>query len=156
MVLIMGDENDDVMAPMVDALTGAMAAILLVTIFLMLNTISSVSDSVKEYGKNALYKNEELINDVFKREPPTLILKENRVYFFKSYKLSEKQISLIKEKFKNKQPNKLIIYSNNEEDIVTYNTLLFIQATGLSKNLENLNIIYLPSRNGNITEFVWE
>ncbi|WP_023602569.1 hypothetical protein [Aliivibrio logei] len=152
----MGDENDDVMAPMVDALTGAMAAILLVTIFLMLNTISSVSDSVKEYGKNALYKNEELINDVFKREPPTLILKENRVYFFKSYKLSEKQISLIKEKFKNKQPNKLIIYSNNEEDIVTYNTLLFIQATGLSKNLENLNIIYLPSRNGNITEFVWE
>ncbi len=156
MVLIMGDENDDVMAPMVDALTGAMAAILLVTIFLMLNTISSVSDSVKEYGKNALYKNEELINDVFKREPPTLILKENRVYFFKSYKLSEKQISLIKEEFKNKQPNKLIIYSNNEEDIVTYNTLLFIQATGLSKNLENLNIIYLPSRNGNITEFVWE
>ncbi|OCH19962.1 hypothetical protein [Aliivibrio logei] len=152
----MGDENDDVMAPMVDALTGAMAAILLVTIFLMLNTISSVSDSVKEYGKNALYKNEELINDVFKREPPTLILKENRVYFFKSYKLSEKQISLIKEEFKNKQPNKLIIYSNNEEDIVTYNTLLFIQATGLSKNLENLNIIYLPSRNGNITEFVWE
>lgn len=156
MVLIMGDENDDVMAPMVDALTGAMAAILLVTIFLMLNTISSVSDSVKEYGKNALYKNEELINDVFKREPPTLILKENRVYFFKSYKLSEKQISLIKEEFKNKQPNKLIIYSNNEEDIVTYNTLLFIQATGLSKNLENLNIIYLPSGNGNITEFVWE
>ncbi|MGR6831709.1 hypothetical protein [Aliivibrio wodanis] len=152
----MGDENDDVMAPMVDALTGAMAAILLVTIFLMLNTISSVSDSVKEYGKNALYKNEELINDVFKREPPTLILKENRVYFFKSYKLSEKQIFLIKEGFENKQPNKLIIYSNNEEDIVTYNTLLFIQATGLSKNLENLNIIYLPSRNGNITEFVWE
>lgn len=155
MVSIMGDD-DDVMAPMVDALTGAMAAILLVTIFLMLNTVSSVSDTIKEYGKSALYKNEEMISDIFKREPPTLILKESRVYFFKSYKLSESQISLIKKEFGKKQPNKLSIYSNNEGDIITYNTLLFIRATGLSENLENLNIIYLPSRNGNITEFVWE
>lgn len=155
MVSIMGDD-DDVMAPMVDALTGAMAAILLVTIFLMLNTVSSVSDTIKEYGKSALYKNEEMISDIFKREPPTLILKESRVYFFKSYKLSESQISLIKKEFEKKQPNKLSIYSNNEGDIITYNTLLFIRAIGLSENLENLNIIYLPSRNGNITEFVWE
>ena len=148
--------DDDVMAPMVDALTGAMAAILLVSIFLMVSTMSSVAESVKEYGKNALYKNEMLLADVFDLEPPMLHLAQNKITFFKSFTMSEEQIRELKALFSGKTPAKLLLYSGDNENVVTYNALLFMEATGLSGKIDNIEIQYLPPRSDVFTEFVWE
>jgi len=152
-VKVVDDEN---LGPMVDALTGAMSAILLVTIFLMVNTMSSVSESVKEYGKESLYKNQEMVSDIFKREAPHLSLNDNRVYFFKSFKLNENQITLLNEEFELNRPRKLIIYSDSDESVITYNTLLFIESTVLKNYIDNLEIVYFPSLKDGLTEFFWE
>lgn len=148
--------DDDNLGPMVDALTGAMSAILLVTIFLMVNTMSSISDSVKEYGKESLYKNQEMISDIFKREAPKLVLKDNRVYFFQSFKLTDEQIRSLDEDFIYSEPKKLIVYSDSDESILTYNTLLFVESTYLREYIDKLEVVYFPSKNDGLTEFVWE
>ena len=148
--------DDDNLGPMVDALTGAMSAILLVTIFLMVNTMSSISDSVKEYGKESLYKNQEMISDIFKREAPNLVLKDNRVYFFQSFKLTDEQIRSLDEAFRYSEPKKLIVYSDSDESILTYNTLLFVESTYLREYIDELEVVYFPSQSDGLTEFVWE
>ena len=43
-------DEDEVFAPLVDALTGAMSAVLLISIFMMLNSMNNAAQSVKEYG----------------------------------------------------------------------------------------------------------
>ncbi len=150
----MNDDNE--LAPMVDALTGAMSAILLISVFLMLNTLSGVNDSIKEYSKQSLYSNQEKIHDVLNRKEPDLFLDKKTVSFYRSFKLSNEQIAFLNNLFEKDMPKKLTIYSNEDEDIITYNALLFITGTVLSQELDHLKIIYLPSRNGGFTEFVWE
>lgn len=148
--------DDDVMAPMVDALTGAMAAILLVSIFLMVSTMSSVAATVKEYGKNALYENEVLLSNIFDLEPPILELDKHRIIFFKSFDLTEEQIHELQTVFQTTPPKKLLLYSDSSESVVTFNALQFLLKTGLNTQLDNINFQFLPARSGVMTEFVWE
>ena len=150
------DEDDEVMAPMVDALTGAMAAILLVSIFMMLSTLSGVNESIKQYGQEALYKNEILMKDVFKREPPIIELKSNKLLFFTSFKLSKMQKEKLTLYFEKQTPKKIKIYSGDEKNIITYNTLLFLNDVGLDKIIDDIEIEFLPANMKGITEFVWE
>lgn len=150
------DDDDDVMAPMVDALTGAMAAILLVTIFMMISTVSDVAESIKSYGKESLYKNKIILNDVFNREPPILELKSNKLIFFKSYKLTEDQIKTLTNLFSTTPPIKLMVYSNDTENVISYNTLFFLKEVGLNKIIDSIEMTFLPERNKGITEFSWE
>lgn len=152
----MDEDSDEVMAPMVDALTGAMAAILLVSIFMMLSSLTGVNESIKQYGKEALYKNEMLMKDVFNREPPILDLKQNKLLFFQSYKLTQEQITEIKTIFSTQIPKKIMIYSDSENDILTYNTLLFLKDVGLNEHIDSIKLTFLPARTKGITEFVWE
>lgn len=152
----MDDESDENMAPMVDALTGAMAAILLVSIFMMLSSMNGINDSIKQYGKEALYKNEMLMKDVFNREPPILNLKQDKLLFFTSYKLTTEQIDELKSIFSKQTPKKIIIYSDSENDIITYNTLLFLKDVGLNDVIDSIKLTFLPARTKGITEFVWE
>lgn len=150
------DDEDDVMAPMVDALTGAMAAILLVTIFMMLSSITEVSQSIKQYGKESLYKNEILLNDVLNREPPILELNENKLIFFKSYKLTPEQIVELTALFSKTPPKKITIYSNDKENVITYNTLFFLKELDLNDIIHKIEIVFLPEKEKGITEFSWE
>lgn len=152
----MDDDSDDVMAPMVDALTGAMSAILLVSIFMMISTISTVSESIKQYGKEALYKNEMILGDIFKREPPILDIEKNILFFFKSFKLTSEQKEKLTLLFSNSAPSKLTIYSNDKDDIKTYNTLLFLKEVGLNEKIDSIELIFLPAKEKEITEFTWE
>lgn len=150
------DNDDDVMAPMVDALTGAMAAILLVSIFMMISTVADVSESIKQYGQDALYKNKTLLTDVFNREPPTLELKNNKIYFFKSFKLTEEQKTELTSLFLKTPPKSIIIYSNDIDNVVTFNTLFFLKEVGLNGILDKIKISFLPAKYKGITELTWE
>lgn len=153
----MDEETEEAMTPMVDALTGATAAVLLVSIFLMVSTIAGVSDSLKEYGNNALYKNEQVLNDVLNRKEPSLNFKRNEMSFYKSYKLSDLQINQIRGAFKLKVPIELIIYSNDKDEIITYNMLLFIRDSGLEKYIDSLVITYKKSqKNDGLTYINWK
>lgn len=152
----MDDETEEAMTPMVDALTGAMAAVLLVSIFLMVSTISGVSNALKEYGNNALYKNEQVLNDALNRQEPSLNLERNEISFYKAYKLSDLQKNKIKSLFDVEKPVKITIYSNDRDEIITYNMLLFIRDTELEKNIDSIFVVYEKSqRNDGLTYINW-
>ncbi|PKF51258.1 hypothetical protein AT251_05600 [Enterovibrio nigricans] len=87
----MDEETEESLAPLVDALTGAMAAVLLVSVFLMLSTVNGVSESLKTFGNKSLLEHEYLIDDALERKEPKLMLDTNSISFYKSFKLTEEQ-----------------------------------------------------------------
>lgn len=151
----MDEDSDELMAPMVDALTGAMSAILLVSIFMMLNSLTVVAEIIKQQGKEALYQSEQRMKNVFKLSAPILDLNQNKMYFFKSFNLSDEQKKELTKLFKDKPMKKLSVYSNEASELITFNTLNFINDVGLSKELDNFTIEFLPAKEKS-TEFVWE
>lgn len=153
----MDEELDDVMAPMVDALTGAVAAVLLISVFLMINTMNGASDALKNYKHEALYKNDRIINDALRRRPPEVDLKTSEINFFKSFKLTSVQIKYLKEYFKGRVPIKITVESNDSESVLTYNLLLFVTDLGFQKNIDDIEINYISSKlkNGS-TKISWE
>lgn len=155
-VMAPDEDNDDVMAPMVDALTGALSAVVLVSIFMMISVTATVPKALQEFGLESLVKAQEEMNDIFKREPPFLDLNNNRIYFFKIFKLEPEQILMLKDAFSKKAPKKMTVYSNESENVISFNVLFFLNSLNLSDYLNALQIIYLPARDGDITEFVWE
>ncbi|MGL4826552.1 MAG: hypothetical protein ACRC24_03560 [Vibrionaceae bacterium] len=151
----MDEDLENAMAPMVDALTGAMAAVLLISIFLMLSSMQKASSSIKEYGRQSLYKSEGLIADVFNRNPPVLNLKEKQLIFFKTYKLLPEQLEQLKIEFQT-IPKKISIYTDANDDMTTFHILQFLSETGLQKDIDKIELDFQPGRKGNLTEFIWE
>ncbi|WP_154124145.1 hypothetical protein [Grimontia hollisae] len=150
----MDDESDEVMAPMVDALTGAMSAILLVSIFLMISTISVVPESVKEYGKIALTKNSKLFEDIFDRTPPILDIKNFKISFYKIYKFTDDQLVMLKNEFV-EPPSSIDVYSSDKSEVVTYNLLSFMSQVGLIEDYDNITINFHEARESGLTEIFW-
>ncbi len=151
----MDEDSDEVMAPMVDALTGAMSAILLVSIFMMLNSMMVVSEVLKNKGKEALYQSEKKLANVFKLEAPIFDENKNILYFFKSFSLTGEQKKKLTTLFSEKPIKKLTVYSNESTELITFNTLSFLNDVGLSEDIENFTIDFLPTKEIT-TEFIWE
>ena len=143
----MDEESDEAMAPMVDALTGAMSAVLLVSIFMILNSLTTASDALKEYGKQSLFKNEQSVGDVFNLEPPVMNLEKNNINFFKSFKLLDEQKKELTELFAKKIISKITVYSDESSKIITFNTLLFLNEVGMSAKIDDIKLEFLPSKN---------
>ncbi|EHY1015759.1 TPA: hypothetical protein ACGU7E_003219 [Vibrio vulnificus] len=153
----MDEETEEAMTPMVDALTGATSAVLLISIFLMISTLTGVSDALKEYGNNALYKNEQILNDVLNRSEPIFAKENNEISFYKAYKLSKEQINFLKDSFSRKKPTKIIITSNDSDNVLTYNMLLFIKDVGLEASIDEIEISYKKSlKSDGFTYLSWE
>jgi hypothetical protein len=141
----MDEDLEETMTPMVDALTGATSAVILISIFLLISTVSGVSESIKKYATTSLYKNRVSINDVLKRHEPTLLESLDGLYFYDSYKLSQSQIVKIGSLFKKKFPRKLIIESNKKTKVATYNIMLFLRDLGLISHLDSIEIVFEKS-----------
>ena len=152
----MDEDVEEQLAPLVDALTGAMAAVLLISIFMMLNTMSAVSDGIKQYGKDSFVENESKLGDLFGRKPPEIRLKDKKIFFFKSFKMTDEQIKTLQEYFNNNTPKKITLYSNESENISVFNLLTFLSEVGLNTKLDDIVIDMQPAKNKNISELTWE
>ncbi|NUW70134.1 hypothetical protein [Vibrio coralliilyticus] len=144
--------NDDELAPMVDGLSGALAAIILISVFLMLSTIGGGSDGVKNYGEQKL-KEAMTKNDVMKRELATVELAKNQISFTTSFTLDEDTKELINKDIGDKGFS-ISVYSNEDDEISVFNSLYFIELLGIEGQV--IDILFFDNQESLLeTKIIW-
>ncbi len=160
----MEEDKEDVMTPIVDALSGGMCVLFLTSIVLIVDAMNEVTASSRIFDNYTLHDYSQMPDDNIsniqpspgEKDPPIIDLSKNRIFFFNHYELSKAQKEELTILFQNNPINSITMHSDDDVDLMTKHTLAFLKEVELIKKLDDIQLYFLPSNNKTTTMLVWE
>ncbi|TYL48405.1 hypothetical protein [Marinomonas sp. IMCC 4694] len=130
--------DDDTLAPFVDALASALIMMVLVAIFFLVQTATSLTASAKltTISDKDLHDQRELFTPIIYRDVVEYNLDENRLRYIVNFKLDEMHKILISNSLKSAESLRITINSNDDKKKSTVNMLNFLRDMNFSKNVK--------------------
>ncbi|MEZ9701274.1 hypothetical protein AB4455_20340 [Vibrio sp. 10N.261.46.E12] len=146
--------NDEQLTPMVDAMCGAISAILLVSVFFILGTAEQLKENLQNIERLKLRDFIKNNQDYFIVDHDVVIMEDmNGFYFNKTYHLSDKSKSIIKKNIHGKIKS-IIITSNLDDKGKIFNVLLFLKQINLTTDVDDIDIVF-KDKNSSISSIKW-
>ncbi len=160
----MEEDKEDVMTPIVDALSGGMCVLFLTSIVLIVDAMNEVSSSSQIFDNYTLHDYSKVPDGNIstiqvlsgEKDPPIIDLSKNRIFFFNHYELTKVQKEELTILFQDNPINSITMHSDDDTDLMTKHTLMFLKEVGLINKFDDIQLYFLPSNNKTTTMLVWE
>ena len=138
--------DDDTLAPFVDALASALIMMVLVSIFFLVQTATSLTASAKltTISDKEVYEQKPLFTPIIYRDVVEYQLDNNRFRYIVNFKLDDVHKDIIKDRLKDAKEIKMTINSNDSQKKSVVNIIAFINAMKLGEKVK-VNSEILPS-----------
>lgn len=138
--------DDDTLAPFVDALASALIMMVLVSIFFLVQTATSLTASAKltTISDKEVYEQKPLFTPIIYRDVVEYQLDHNRFRYIVNFKLDDVHKDIIKDRLKDAKEIKVTINSNDSQKKSVVNIIAFINAMKLGEKVK-VNSEILPS-----------
>lgn len=148
--------NDDTLAPFVDALTSALIIMVLVSIFFLVQTATSITQSAKlvTITNNNIDEGTPLFTPITYRDVVEYSLDEDLFRYIVNFKLDSVHRDLIAAKLKDATYLMITIKSNDDKRKSAVNILKFIETMNISPGIE-VHTEVLPS-NSVLSSLSWK
>lgn len=138
--------DDDTLAPFVDALASALIMMVLVSIFFLVQTATSITAAAKltTISDKEIDEQKPLFTPIVYRDVVEYQLDNNRFRYIVNFKLDDVHKDIIKERLKGAKEIKVTINSNDSQKKSVVNIIAFINTMKLGENVKVSSEI-LPS-----------
>lgn len=125
--------DDDTLAPFVDALASALIMMVLVSIFFLIQTATSITTSAKLHTINSHEVDEQnpLFTPIVYRDVVEYELENNKFKYVVNFKMEDKYVALIKQSLVDAKEIKIIIESNDSQKKSVVNIITFLDSIKL-------------------------
>lgn len=146
--------DDQTLAPFVDALASALIMMVLVAVFFLLQSMSSIAASAKLYTVS-IDKNVKQFSPIVFHKPLKVDLDKNELLYVLNFELELDDIKAIRnEILAAKKEVKVIVKSDDIEKKVMVNLLRFLHQIDLPKE-QKVKTVFAKS-NSTISKIIWE
>lgn len=138
--------DDDTLAPFVDALASALIMMVLVSIFFLVQTATSITAAAKltTISNKEIDEQKPLFTPIIYRDVVEYQLDNNRFRYIVNFKLDDVHKDIIKDRLKDAKEIKVTINSNDSQKKSVVNIIAFINALKLGEKVK-VNSEILPS-----------
>lgn len=138
--------DDDTLAPFVDALASALIMMVLVSIFFLVQTATSITAAAKltTISDKEVDEQKPLFTPIIYRDVVEYQLDNNRFRYIVNFKLDDVHKDIIKDRLKDAKEIKVTINSNDSQKKSVVNIIAFINAMKLGEKVK-VNSEILPS-----------
>lgn len=138
--------DDDTLAPFVDALASALIMMVLVSIFFLVQTATSITAAAKltTISNKEIDEQKPLFTPIIYRDVVEYQLDNNRFRYIVNFKLDDVHKDIIKDRLKDAKEIKVTINSNDSQKKSVVNIIAFINAMKLGEKVK-VNSEILPS-----------
>lgn len=138
--------DDDTLAPFVDALASALIMMVLVSIFFLVQTATSITAAAKltTISDKEVDVQKTLFTPIIYRDVVEYQLDNNRFRYIVNFKLDDVHKDIIKDRLKDAKEIKVTINSNDSQKKSVVNIIAFINAMKLGEKVK-VNSEILPS-----------
>ena len=138
--------DDDTLAPFVDALASALIMMVLVSIFFLVQTATSITAAAKltTISDKEVDEQKTLFTPIIYRDVVKYQLDNNRFRYIVNFKLDDVHKDIIKDRLKDAKEIKVTINSNDSQKKSVVNIIAFINAMKLGEKVK-VNSEILPS-----------
>lgn len=138
--------DDDTLAPFVDALASALIMMVLVSIFFLVQTATSITAAAKltTISDKEVDEQKTLFTPIIYRDVVEYQLDNNRFRYIVNFKLDDVHKDIIKDRLKDAKEIKVTINSNDSQKKSVVNIIAFINAMKLGEKVK-VNSEILPS-----------
>lgn len=138
--------DDDTLAPFVDALASALIMMVLVSIFFLVQTATSITAAAKltTISDKELDEQKTLFTPIIYRDVVEYQLDNNHFRYIVNFKLDDVHKDIIKDRLKDAKEIKVTINSNDSQKKSVVNIIAFINAMKLGEKVK-VNSEILPS-----------
>lgn len=126
--------NDDTLAPFVDALSSALIMMVLVSIFFMLQTATSLNSAAKQTSLNDFQENK--YNPIVYHDVMRSNLDEHQFEYLVNFKLEQSFIDKIKSQMLEAKKVKITIYSRDDIKKSTVNLIRLLKYLQLPPHIK--------------------
>lgn len=130
--------DDDTLAPFVDALASALIMMVLVAIFFLVQTATSLTASAKlsTISDNDIEEKTILFTPITYRNVVEYKLNENRFRYIVNFKIDDVHKDLISQKLKTAKEIVITVNSNDDKKKSVVNIINFIRALGIPPEID--------------------
>lgn len=130
--------DDDTLAPFVDALASALIMMVLVSIFFLVQTATSITAAAKltTISDKEVDEQKPLFTPIIYRDVVEYQLDNNRFRYIVNFKLDDVHKDIIKDRLKDAKEIKVTINSNDSQKKSVVNIIAFINAMKLGEKVK--------------------
>lgn len=147
--------DDNTLAPFVDALASALIMMVLVAVFFLLQSITSIAESAKLYTVSPNTLEEKKFSPIFFHKALKVNLEKNEILYMSNFDLTPEELDKVKQEISEATTEvKLTIQSNDSDTKTTANLLRFLGQLDLPSG-KVPKIIFAESES-TISKIIWE
>jgi hypothetical protein len=148
--------DDETLAPFVDALASALIIMVLVAIFFLLQTATSLESAAKvmSISEKPVEEDRPLFNPVIFRKPMSVDLANNHIVYLVNFELNEQQLEEVRNDMLQGQTINISFYSNDKEMKTTANLIRFLMKLNLPKDVSIQTSI--QTSDSSLSQVKWE
>jgi len=148
--------DDETLAPFVDALASALIIMVLVAIFFLLQTATSIETAAKvmSISEKPVEEDRPLFNPVIFRKPMSVDLVNNHIVYLVNFELNEQQLQDVRNDMLQGNSVSLTFYSNDKEVKIAANLIRFLTKLGLPEDVSIQTTI--QKSDSSLSQVKWE
>jgi len=147
-------EDDDSLAPFVDALASALIMMVLVAVFFLIQTATSIAEVAKLITVSDKAVNEKAFTPIVFRKPMLVDYANKEVRYLINFDLTEDQLETIREQILLDNKVMITFYSNDKEKKTAANFFRLISLLKLPHHIQ-IDTSFEKSESS-ISRFTWE
>jgi hypothetical protein len=148
--------DDETLAPFVDALASALIIMVLVAIFFLLQTATSIETAAKvmSISEKPIEEDRPLFNPVIFRKPMSVDLVNNHIVYVVNFELNEQQLQDVRNDMLQGNSLNITFYSNDKEHKTTANLIRLLMKLGLPDDVSIQTTI--QKSESSLSQVKWE
>ena len=147
--------DDNTLAPFVDALASALIMMVLVAVFFLLQSITSIAESAKLYTVSPNTLEEKRFSPIFFHKALRVDLEKNEILYMSNFNLTPETLEKVKQELIEATTEvTLTFYSNDSDTKITANLLRFLGQLDLPR--DKVPKIAFAESESTISKIIWE